>query len=275
MSSLKTATARLTFIGAGNMASSIIGGLVSNGYPTHLIHATDLDTSKLEDLKSRFGIETSNDNEIATKQADAIILAVKPQIMSKVVSPLSSCLQKTRPLIVSIAAGITVSNLQDWIGQDLPIVRTMPNTPALVKTGATGLFANFHVSETQKDIAFTVFDAIGTAIWFDEEEDIDRVVAVSGSGPAYFFLVMEAMEKAAVKLGLTPEVARQLTLQTALGSAKLALSSDIDTAQLRQNVTSPGGTTEQAIMRLEDGGLISLFEEAMQAAMDRSKELAG
>ncbi len=256
------------------MASSIIGGLVDKGYPAQLIHATDLDTEKLEALRGRFGIQTSTDNLAAIERADAVILAVKPQIMAQVVTPLSAGLRQPRPLFISIAAGITVSNLQDWLGQDVPVVRAMPNTPALVQAGATGLFANHLATSEQKEIAFLIFDAIGTALWFDDEEDIDRVVAVSGSGPAYYFLVMEAMEKAAVKLGLSADVARQLTLQTAYGSAKLALSSDIDTAELRRRVTSPGGTTEQAILRLENGGLIPLFEEAMRAAMDRSKELA-
>jgi len=274
MKTLTTATAKLTFIGAGNMAGSIIGGLINNGYPAQLIHATDLDAEKLGKLQSRFGILTGTDNIAASKQSDAIILAVKPQIMAKVLVPLSATIQAHRPLIISIAAGITVNNLQDWLGAETAIVRTMPNMAALVQASATGLFANDTVTARQKEIAFTIFDAIGTAIWFEDEQDIDRVVAVSGSGPAYFFLVMEAMEKAAVNMGLKADIARQLTLQTAFGAAKLALAGDIDSAELRRQVTSPGGTTEQAIMCLEAGGLIPLFEEAMQAAMARSKELA-
>jgi pyrroline-5-carboxylate reductase len=275
MSSLNTQTSRLVFIGAGNMASSIIGGLVSHGYPAHLITATDLNTDLLANLANTTGINTTTDNQQASAQADAIILAVKPQVMEAVTSPLKGTISSNKPLIISIAAGITIGNLLAWMGTDLPVIRTMPNTPALVQTGATGLFANAAASTEQKAIADTVFSAIGIASWFDQESDLDAVVAISGSGPAYFFMLMEAMEEAGVKLGLPAESARELTLQTALGAAKLALASDVPPAELRRRVTSPGGTTEQAIKCFEEGGLRELVDSALQAASKRSKDLAG
>lgn len=273
--SLHNQTARLVFIGAGNMASSIIGGLVSHGYPAKLITATDPNAEQLSALASSTGINTTSDNQRAAAQADAIILAVKPQVMEAVTSPLKDTTSSNKPVIISIAAGITIANLLAWMGSDLPVIRTMPNTPALVQTGATGLFANDAVSDAQKVLADTVFSSIGLASWFEQESDLDAVVAISGSGPAYFFMMMEAMEEAGVKLGLSAESARELTLQTALGAAKLAQSSDVSTAELRRRVTSPGGTTEQAIKCFEEGGLRELVDTALQAASKRSKELAG
>jgi len=275
MTSLNTQTSRLVFIGAGNMAGSIIGGLVSHGYPAELITATDPSAEKLSQLAATTGINTTTDNQQAAAQADTIILAVKPQVMATVARPLKDTISDNKPLIISIAAGITVDNLLDWMGQDLPVIRTMPNTPALVQAGATGLFANAAVSTEQKTIADTVFSSIGLASWFDKESDLDAVVAISGSGPAYFFMVMEAMEEAGIKLGLSAESARELTLQTALGAAKLAQASDVSPAELRRRVTSPGGTTEQAIKCFEEGGLRELVDTALQAASKRSKELAG
>ena len=275
MTSLAQLTQRITFIGAGNMATSIIGGLVQQGYRPELICATDPDQDKLTALTDEFSIQTSSDNIVAVEHADIIILAVKPQIMEQVVRPLAGILQRTQPLLISIAAGITLQNLIDWCGTELPMIRTMPNTPALVQEGATGLYANKSVSEPQRAAAQAIFEAVGMALWFDHEDELDQVVAVSGSGPAYYFLVMEAMEKAGIKLGMSQQAARQLTLQTALGAAKLALNSDVDPGELRRRVTSPGGTTEQAINCLQNGGLVELFEQAMKAAMQRSKELAG
>jgi len=273
--SLNKQTSRLVFIGAGNMASSIIGGLVSHGYPAKLITATDLNAEQLEKLAKETGINTSTDNATAVADADAIVLAVKPQVMEAVTRPLKEIIHDTKPLIISIAAGITIGNLLDWMGAELPVIRTMPNTPALVQAGATGLFANRSVSTEQKNLADTIFSSIGLASWFDQESDLDAVVAISGSGPAYFFMFMEAMEEAGIKLGLSAESARELTLQTALGAAKLAQSSDIPSAELRRRVTSPGGTTEQAIKCFEEGGLRELVDTALQAASARSKELAG
>jgi pyrroline-5-carboxylate reductase len=195
--------------------------------------------------------------------------------MEQVLAPLQGLFQQRKPLVLSIAAGITLGQLESWIGTELPIVRCMPNTPALVETGATGLFANQNVSDVQRDQARSIMGAVGLALWVENEDQIDAVTAVSGSGPAYFFLVMEAMMAAGRDLGLSEQVAKQLTLQTALGSAQMAITSDVEPAELRRRVTSPGGTTERAIGIMEDQQLRAVFKQALQGAYDRSKELSG
>lgn len=269
------ATSKLAFIGAGNMASSIIGGLVAKGYPARSIIASDPLEATLERLKQNVApVRVTTDNLKAVAEADVIVLAVKPQAMQSVLEPIAATLRENRPLIISIAAGIEIRSIETWLGDALPIVRCMPNTPALVQTGATGLFANAAVSAAQKTQADTILRAVGIALWVDSEADIDAVTAVSGSGPAYFFMVMEAMQAAGEKLGLAPDVAKQLTLQTALGAAQMAISSDVDAAELRRRVTSPNGTTERAIAAFEAGGLRELFERALTDCRDRSVELA-
>ena len=195
--------------------------------------------------------------------------------METVLSPLKSVLSQRKALIISIAAGITLGQLEHWLGADMPIVRCMPNTPALVEAGATGLYANTNVDPGQREQAKTIMNSVGLAIWVDNEDQIDAVTAVSGSGPAYFFLVMEAMIEAGKELGLSEPVAKQLTLQTALGSAQMAITSDEDAAELRRRVTSPGGTTEAAINIMENKQLRAIFMDALRGAYDRSKELAG
>ena len=265
---------RIGFIGAGNMASSIIGGLINRGQAPSLISASDLDTDKLDILAAKTGMAAASNEDIA-QTCDVIVLAVKPQVMPAVCTALAASLNDRRPLIVSIAAGITLTALERWFGLEAALVRCMPNTPALVGSGASGLFANARVSATQRDIADQLLGAVGLSVWVDSEADIDSVTALSGSGQAYFFLMMEAMQESAIKLGLTPAMAKSLTYQTALGAAQLAIASEEDTAQLRRNVTSPNGTTERAINHFEDGGLRQLVDGALTAAHDRSVELAG
>ncbi len=267
-------SSKLAFIGAGNMASSIIGGLVSKGFAPKRIIASDPLPATLENLKAIAPVRTASDNIQAVLDADVVILAVKPQAMKEVLLPLAATLQQKRPLIISIAAGIEIRSIEQWLGEALPIVRCMPNTPALVQVGATALFANAAVSTEQKRLADTILRAVGIALWVDEEAQLDAVTALSGSGPAYFFLVMEAMQAAGETLGLNPDVAKTLTLQTALGAAQMAISSAVDAAELRRRVTSPKGTTERAIATLEQGGLRELFERALTDACARSKELA-
>ena len=268
------ATPKLAFIGAGNMASSIIGGLVGKGYSPRAIIASDPHEGTLERLKTVAPVRVTSDNHKAIADADVVVLAVKPQVMKDVLLPVAAALRESRPLIISIAAGIEIRSIETWLGDELPIVRCMPNTPALVQTGATGLFANAAVSEVQRTQADTILRAVGIALWVASEADIDAVTAVSGSGPAYFFLVMEAMQAAGEKLGLSADVAKQLTLQTALGAAQMAIASDVDTAELRRRVTSPNGTTERAIAAFEAGGLRDLFTRALTDCRDRSIELA-
>lgn len=269
------ATSKLAFIGAGNMASSIIGGLTAkNISPRHII-ASDPHRESLERLRQAVPVRITDDNLQAVADADVVVLAVKPQQMQAVLEPLAAELRARRPLLISIAAGIEIRSIAHWLGDDtLPIVRCMPNTPALVQSGATGLYANAAVSAAQRQSADSILRAVGIALWVEEESQLDAVTAISGSGPAYFFLVMEAMQATGEKLGLAPEVALQLTLQTALGAAQMAIASDVGPAELRRRVTSPNGTTERAIAALEAGGLRPLFEQALTDCRDRSVELA-
>ena len=266
---------KITFIGAGNMASSLAGGIIAKGMDPVNITMTDINEGQLQAARSQLQVNTTRDNVSACQKAEVVVLAVKPQVMEAVLTPLKAILQQRQALVISIAAGITLGQLQRWLGEDMAIVRCMPNTPALVEAGATGLFANTNVDASQRQQARAIMSAVGLAIWVDNEDQIDAVTAVSGSGPAYFFLVMEAMVEAGKVLGLSEQVARQLTLQTALGSAQMAITSDVDAAELRRRVTSPGGTTEAAINILENQGLRPIFMQALQGAYDRSKELAG
>ncbi|GAA5315083.1 MAG: pyrroline-5-carboxylate reductase [Candidatus Pelagadaptatus aseana] len=266
-------TAKLTFIGGGNMASSIIGGLINKGYAASQISASDPFEESRNKLHQQFGIATHEHNAEAVAGCDVIILSVKPQVLEQVCTALQPHLTH-QPLIISIAAGIDMRSLDQWLGNNLAIVRCMPNTPALVQTGASGLYANANTSSEQRALANDILEAVGIVQWLDSEALIDPVTAVSGSGPAYYFLMMEAMIEAGVAQGLTREAATELTLQTALGAAKLAQSSDVDVAELRRRVTSPNGTTEQAILSFEADGLRDTVAKAMQKCSDRSVEMA-
>lgn len=264
----------IAFIGAGNMASALIGGLISDGTPPARLLASDPDPEKCGTLSQATGIRTTTDNREAVATADVVVLAVKPQVLRDVAISIRSMLQQRQPLVISIAAGIRCDALQRWLGDSVSVVRTMPNTPAMVASGATALYAGTSVSDAQRQTAESIMRAVGLTRWVATEAEIDAVTAVSGSGPAYFFLVMEAMETAARKLGLEPDTAHLLTLQTALGAARMALESDDDPAMLRRKVTSPGGTTEQAIAVFEQADMRGLFEKAMRAAHDRSITLS-
>lgn len=264
----------VAFIGAGNMARSLIVGMLQDAANLQ-IRVADPDQNQLDVIRS-YGsqIFTSIDNQQVMDGADVVVLAVKPQVMREVIEPLQEGAQKQRPLFVSVAAGIREESLNNWLGGNLPIVRCMPNTPALVKAGATGLYANLQVSKEQRSLAESILRTVGITLWFEDEAKLDAVTAVSGSGPAYFFLVMEAMQAAAESLGLKAADAQLLVVQTALGAARLALESEQRPADLRKQVTSKGGTTEAALNKLNAGGLVPLFAEALQAAEQRSKELA-
>lgn len=267
--------ATLAFIGSGNMAGSLIGGLISDGWNPANIRVADPDPQQLNTVQQRHpDLIVTTDNHAAIKDVDTVILAVKPQILHTVSAALRDNLQATKPLVISIAAGVREADINRWMGGQLPVVRCMPNTPALVQSGATGLFANALVTAEQKALAESILRAAGITVWIDDESLLDAVTALSGSGPAYYFLVMEAMQAAGEKLGLDQETARLLTLQTALGAARLALESEDDAATLRQKVTSKGGTTERALDVLQKSGLTQAFEQAMQAAAERARELA-
>jgi pyrroline-5-carboxylate reductase len=264
----------ITFIGGGNMARSLIGGLISDGFDPRHIHVSDPEPVCLEALTNKYPVHSYSSNIEAAKACDVLILAVKPQQLQSVVRQLAPHWQADT-LLISIAAGIRIADIARWLEQEeVAIVRAMPNTPSLVQAGATALSANDYVSTQQHELAESILRAVGLALWVDDEGEMDAVTALSGSGPAYFFLVMEAMEFAAKEMGVDAESARLLCLQTAFGAAKMALESDETTKTLRERVTSPGGTTERALHELEDGGLRSLFENAMVAAALRSRELA-
>jgi len=262
------------FIGGGNMAASIIGGLIADGCPAGNITISEPVDEARAGLAARFGVHTDTDNGVVANQSDVLVLAVKPQIMQAVTLDLTNAVQAGKPLVVSIAAGIRSRDLERWLGGDIALVRCMPNTPALVQSGATGLFANEKVSALQKQRAESILRAVGLTLWLDDETQLDAVTALSGSGPAYIFYVIEAMEQAGIKLGLDAPTARRLSVQTAFGASKLALESADDPATLRERVTSPGGTTERALDVLREGGLETLFKEALKAASDRAAELA-
>ena len=264
----------ITFIGGGNMASSLIGGLIADGCPAHHITVTEPDAGKLEYLKNTFAVHIQTDNNLAVAAAQVVILAVKPQILQPVCRALSVTVQQSRPLIISIAAGIRSGDIDRWLGKHLAIVRCMPNTPALLRCGITGLYANAKVNTEQRDTAERILSAAGSTRWVETENLIDAVTAVSGSGPAYFFLLMEAMITAGEKLGLDNKTAQQLTLQTALGAARMALESDVDAATLRARVTSKGGTTEAAIKYFQDHHFNELVNNALAAARQRATEMA-
>lgn len=264
----------IAFIGAGNMAAALIGGLIEDGYASGHIIASDPSQEKVDQLASKWGIKATIDNDEAINTADIVVIAVKPQVMESVLTQIQGTLQSRRPMIISVAAGIDLYSLNAWSGEGLPIVRCMPNTPSLVQQGASGLFANDVVSQSQKDSAQAILQAVGICVWVKSEAEIDAVIAVSGSGPAYYFLFMEAMIEAGTKLGLSQETATQLTLKTALGAATMANQSNDSPSELRRKVTSPNGTTEQAINTFICDGLPQIVDKAMIACRDRSMAMS-
>jgi pyrroline-5-carboxylate reductase len=267
--------AQICFIGCGNMGQSLIGGLIANGHDPISIHGADPDAARRELLRRQYGIRVYAENLDAVQQGEVIILAVKPQMLLPTLVPLAEQLRTRAPLIISIAAGIRLTTLESALGKALPIVRVMPNTPALIQAGASALYANAAVNPAQRELTEAIMRSVGLALWLDDEAQMDTVTALSGSGPAYFFLMMEVLEKAAIKLGLPVSQARLLTLETAFGAAKMALESDADAATLRQQVTSPGGTTEAALkVLMEQGNFEQLLLAALTAAKSRSEELA-
>ncbi len=264
---------QLTFIGGGNMATSIIGGLIAQRFPSSAITACDPMDENLKKLRENFKISTTTNNSEGVANADAVLLAVKPQIMKTVCENLRPFIKKDA-VIISIAAGIPISNIEQWLGNDLAVIRCMPNTPALVQQGASGLYANDNTNKAQKTIANKILSAVGIVEWLDKENLLDAVTAISGSGPAYFFLFMESMIEAGIKQGLSPDTAKNLAIQTCLGAGLLAQKSDVDVAELRQRVCSPGGTTIEAIKSFEADNIQAMVERAMQACADRAVEMA-
>ena len=263
----------ISFVGGGNMATSLVGGLVADGCSAGAIWVADPRAEIRANLQHHYGVHTTPDNREAAARAETLVFAVKPQIMPGVVGEVAASVREHNALVISVAAGVREPNIRRWLGHDTAIVRTMPNTPALVRSGATAMFANRFVTEAQRSRAESILRAVGITIWVDSESLMDTVTALSGSGPAYSFLLMELLQEAAQKLGLPRETAQLLTLQTAFGAAKMALESPEHPAELRARVTSPGGTTERAMQILVEGGIHQLFFDALKGARERSVEL--
>lgn len=265
---------KIAFIGAGNMSRSIIGGLVNQGYVKENIIAANPSTGKLVQLGLDFGIDCHQNNLVAARDADVIVLSVKPQMLASVCQQLSVLGDElNNKLFISVAAGVTCERIQTMLEKQVPVIRCMPNTPALYGKGASGLYSH-GANQAQQDFAEQMMRATGFVTWVEQESQIDAVTAVSGSGPAYFFLFMEAMVAKAQQLGFDEETAKQLVKQTAMGAATMAQQSDIDIAQLRQNVTSKGGTTAAALDIFNQNQLSDIVNKALQGAKDRAQELA-
>ena len=264
----------IAFIGGGNMARSLIGGLIARGTAADAIRVSEPVDVLRDGLARDFGIATTADNAEAAAPAGLWVLAVKPQVMRAVCEALAPLAQRTRPVVVSIAAGITAAQLQRWLGGGIAVVRTMPNTPALLGAGVTGLFASAEVDANGRERAANLLASAGKTVWIDDEAKMDAVTATSGSGPAYVFLLAEAMEAAAEAEGLPADAARTLVLETVLGAARMLVESGEPAAELRRRVTSPNGTTQAAIETFEAGGFRALVADAIRNATERGRQLS-
>ncbi len=264
----------IAFIGGGNMARSLIGGLLATGHDRSLLSVAEPYPAQREALQRDFGIRVEADNLKAAAGADVIVLAVKPQVMAEVCRAMADLDSTSAPVFLSIAAGIGLQNFARWLGKDAAVVRAMPNTPALIGAGACGLFANAAVTQQQRKLAEEILGAVGDTVWVGDESQMDVVTAVSGSGPAYFFLLMEAMIDAGIAQGLDPDVARRLVLQTALGAARMAREGSDAPKLLRERVTSPNGTTQAAVETFERHGLRAIVAQAIARAGERGRELS-
>jgi len=264
----------LTVLGGGNMGRALIGGMLRRGTrPEHITVGESVEAAR-DALSADFGVQCTADNAAAVERASIVVVAVKPQVAGAVLTPLQPIFQRSRPLVLSIAAGIRLAALETWCGAGVPVMRAMPNRPALVGAGATGLFAPASVSSAQREVAERVMQAVGEVIWVTAEDDLDVVTALSGSGPAYFFLLAELLTQGAIDLGLEPAAARRLAIATLHGAGQLAHAGDGDLARMRAEVTSKGGTTEAAVKAFEAADLRGIVARALEAATRRGRELA-
>jgi pyrroline-5-carboxylate reductase len=264
----------IAFIGGGNMARSLVGGLIAHGQPSDRIAVAEPQAELRAALTADFSVACGADGAVVAARAEVLVLAVKPQVMRAVCLELAPVLAQRRPLLLSIAAGVRTAQIACWIGAHLPVVRAMPNTPALIRAGVAGLYANELATGPERERAEEIMGATGSTVWVDDEDALDAVTAVSASGPAYCFLLMEAMEQAALDQGLAPAIARELSVQTALGAALMARASSEEPAQLRSRVTSPGGTTEAALEVLERSDFRALVANAVDAATKLARTLS-
>lgn len=264
----------ISIIGGGNMGQAMLGGFLKQGIPANTLFVADHVADHCTHLKHQFGVHSSTDNVAIANKADILIMAVKPQQMRSVITEIASHVAE-HTLLISIAAGITSSQILTWLNKvNTPIIRAMPNTPALIAEGITALYATPSVSKTQQQSAQALLACLGKTLWIKEEALMDVVTALSGSGPAYFFYMMEGLIAAGTQLGLTKQEATELTLQTALGSIKMAMTQESDLKILREKVTSKGGTTERGIATLMQGKFLGLLESAIAQASQRGKELS-
>ena len=265
---------KITFIGAGNMAQAIIAGLVNGGYPAELITVCAPTATRRDTLAQQYGVNSSANNLTGATQADVVVLAVKPQLMASVCEPLQGVLNVANKLVLSIAAGVSIDRFRALLGDPLNIVRIMPNTPSLVGKGMSGLFAPATVTPQDRDFTAALMSSVGKVCWVENEQGINGIIAAAGSAPAYFFLFMEAMQQEAIRQGFTPENARQLVQQAASGAAALVEASpDTALSTLRENVTSKGGTTAEALRVFNERQLAQTVADAMQAAVQRAQEM--
>lgn len=265
---------KIAFVGGGNMAAALIAGLANKLTAGANIHVIDPHAPALEKLHAQFGVSTAGTADVALRDADVIVLAVKPQSMREVAAQLLPFLEADKtPLVLSIAAGIRAIDLSRWLGDYPAIVRAMPNTPALIGMGITGLVASSGVTTQQREQADAILKAVGSTVWLADEAQIDPVTAVSGSGPAYVFYFIEAMQQAASELGLSPEQGTQLAIATFTGAAQLAAQSNEPVALLRERVTSKGGTTYAALSSMEEAGVKQRIVDGIKAAAARGREL--
>lgn len=264
---------KIAFIGAGHMAYSIIGGMINAGVDKNSLMASNRNADKLAIIAEQFDIMTTNDNRLAADNARVVVICVKPKNMSFVIDELKDILLTQKPLLITLAAGTTIEAVEKLLGEHLAMVRAMPNIPALVGSGATGLYANGLVSEHEQDIAESIFRSVGITTWVKHEKELDVITALSGSGPAYVFYLMEAMEQAAIDLGLSRDIARLFTMQTAFGASKLALEENVEPRVLLERVASPKGTTEAALHHLDENDVKTHIENAVKQAQLRAKEI--
>lgn len=263
---------KLAIIGAGNMAKALLGGFIHQDNPFKTIMISAPDQAALKTCHTEFAVETTTDNKQCVENADVILFAIKPQVCASVFKEVYDVIDHNA-LLISIAAGITQTTMQAWLQRPLAVIRCMPNTPALIGLGATGMHANSNVKTSQKQLAEHLMQQVGIHVWVEKESDLDSITALSGSGPAYFFLLQEAMMKAAKHINLDEKIAKQLICQTALGAANMVAQSDLSIESLRKNVTSPGGTTAAALKVLQDEGFIKIVTDAIQAGCQRAKQL--
>jgi len=262
------------FIGGGNMGGALIRGLIAKGLPAGRIGVGEAVQARRVELANELGVRVSADNREIVEGADLVVLAVKPQDLAMTVRAVAPVLARRRPVVLSIAAGIRVADIQGWCGPGIAVVRAMPNRPALNSAGASALYAPAGLAPQQRKLAEDALAAVGTTVWVDEEDALDVVTALSGSGPAYFFLLAELMADAAVDFGLTRESAQELAIQTLFGSGRMARDSDGDLARLRAEVTSKGGTTEAALRVFDASNLRGIVATALKAATERGREMA-